>query len=344
MPLRLSLPGTKIYILLRLICISACCCLPVRSYARDVVSLDTPRDSLLEVIGYFEKGEKLIYGIEKKSWKIIDNDTTLTSSVSCKVKLEVKDSTSKGYKMDYTFMEFAGDTTVASPFGKLQNIIMDKVGKRVSGTTIHFETDEYGAITEFTNLDEIQKQARTVFRECIQEIFAMPEVQAFLPGIKVSDEDAYRYAEDMDLIDGYVKELKQLFAHHGRVYRLGEKHGHQDETETEFEHDARAMFSQDPENWTYMIQNELTTIIPKKDTESWISQLMTIFADEAITEEFISQFDRRIDSDCTHTDSIYRNYYLDGWPQFLLHETKTRIANAENYKQNYIYVESYSRE
>lgn len=330
-------------ILLRLICISACCCLPVRSYARDVVSLDTPRDSLLEVIGYFEKGEKLEYVVRAHQWKVRGNDTTKTYGVSYKARLEVKDSTAKGYKMDYTFLSFESDTTVTDPTGIFQNRIMDMYGPRIAETTLQFETDEFGAITGFTNLKQIQKQARKVLTDVLLEIFALPEIKAIMPGMKNPKKFIREYLADEDLVEGYTEELKLLFGYHGEAYRVGESSEHHDATDTDYAYDSYIDISQDPDEWSYKIRSSVTSIIPKKDAESWISSLMNIYCDENVTEEFIRQFDNRVDSDCTYTDYLRISYYVDGWPSSLLQQQTTRIADAESIRQIAISLVAYSR-
>ncbi len=129
------------------------------------VCVGTNLDSLINVIGYYCKNDTIDYWISETEWKFNDGDTVKTAGVSTKVRIVVTDSTSTGYKMTYTFLDCVGDTAVDRGLGAFQNKIVEKLGKKVVGTTIEFETDEFGHITKFNNLGKIRKQAKSLYRD-----------------------------------------------------------------------------------------------------------------------------------------------------------------------------------
>lgn len=101
------------------------------------------QDSTINVIGWFSKNDTVDYWISESQWKFNGIDTIKTAGLKTKVRLLVTDSTSTGYKMTYTFIDFIGDTIPNSPLNDFQNRIAEKLGKKIAGTSIRFETDEY---------------------------------------------------------------------------------------------------------------------------------------------------------------------------------------------------------
>lgn len=148
------------------------------SAAPQEVVVGTNPDSIINVIGYFCKNDSIDYWISETEWKVNNGDTIKTAGVSSKVRIVVTDSTSTGYKMKYTFLDCVGDTAVDKGLGAFQNKIVEKLGKKVVGTTIEFETDEFGHITKFNNLGKIKKQAKGLYKDCMNEFVNVDEIKA----------------------------------------------------------------------------------------------------------------------------------------------------------------------
>lgn len=135
-------------------------------------------DLTVSVIGWFSKCDTLDYWITQGEWKINGQDTLKTAGIATKVRIVVTDSTSAGYKMDYTFLEIIGDTIENSPLSNFHNFIVEKLGQSIIGTTVHFETDELGKITQISNLDQIREQVKSLFDDAMAELAAIPEIKA----------------------------------------------------------------------------------------------------------------------------------------------------------------------
>ncbi|RGS44232.1 hypothetical protein DWX90_16050 [Segatella copri] len=71
------------------------------------------------------------------------------------MRLVVNDSTSKGYKMSYTFLDVKADSVGDNFRDKMMAMVAERTAKSVIGTTVNFETDEYGRITKITNLSNL---------------------------------------------------------------------------------------------------------------------------------------------------------------------------------------------
>ena len=77
----------------------------------DTLEVDTAgEDSVVNVVAYFCKGDTCEYWIYENEWKVNGKDTVKTLGVSTQVRLVVNDSTSKGYKMSYTFLDVKADS------------------------------------------------------------------------------------------------------------------------------------------------------------------------------------------------------------------------------------------
>ena len=172
------------------------------------------QDSTIDVVGYFSKNDTLIYWINQSNWRLGPSDTIKTAGVSTKVRLTVVDSTSTGYKMDYTFLEVRGDSVVYSGQDNYQttlNTLVEKLNKKIVGTIIHFETDEFGSITKINNLGQIKRQAKSLFKESMKELMQMPEIVGLKKEFNIDIKEMVKDVDSDKLIDGYLEELKLLF-------------------------------------------------------------------------------------------------------------------------------------
>lgn len=153
-----------------------------------------PQDSTLDVIGWFCKRDTVTYWIQENDWKLNNGDTIKTAGVSTQVMIAVTDSTATGYKMNYTFLDVRGDSLADSELGNFQNKIVTLLGKKIIGTTISFETNEYGKIEKINNLGKIKKQAKTLFKEAVKEMEKAPWVK----GLKDMGFDLTAYTKGID--------------------------------------------------------------------------------------------------------------------------------------------------
>lgn len=286
------------------------------------------QDSTVDVIGWFAKNDTLDYWINESKWKISGEDTVMAAGVSTKVRIVVTDSTSKAYKMDYTFLEFYPDSLADSAMGKLQNTIVKKYGDKIVGTTVHFETDEYGEITKFNNLSQIKKQAKAIFKGAMSEVFALDEVKQ----AGISMRSALKEVDTDELIDGYLEELKMLFMHHGRSLRVGEFTEHEDATATSYENDTNIWVSKNDGDGTYEIETRVTNIIPKDNVKAFLGGLAEQFTDKK-PDEINKTLDEVFDEDATYENYVGIKYLGYGIPYRLLKQTKTQIKGVSNVEQ-----------
>lgn len=299
-------------------------------------------DSIINVIAWFNKHDTVTYRVNESSWKLTGTDTVLTASYSMIARINVVDSTASGYKMDYTFLDFPTDALPdsASAIDRFQNQITDKLARKIVGTTVHFETDEYGRITRYKNLGQIKKQARSLFKEALNEFSKIPEIQ----GLKEMGFDVKDYAKNVDtdkLVDGYLEELNMLFMYHGLSMQPGENTEHEDATETQYENTTYTSATVDADDGSYSIVQDVTSILPRNELKEIVGGIVESFSNDSITDSFNENFDAQVNVDCTYEDYLKIDYLGNGWPYSIVRQKSTMIGNRGKVKQTVISIDSY---
>lgn len=300
-------------------------------------------DSIINVIAWFNKHDTVTYRVNESSWKLTGTDTVLTASYSMIARINVVDSTANGYKMDYTFLDFPTDALPdsASAIDRFQNQITDKLARKIVGTTVHFETDEYGRITKYNNLGQIKKQARSLFKEALNEFSKLPEIQE----LKKMGFDVKGYSKNVDtdkLVDGYLEELNMLFMYHGLSMQPGENTEHEDATDTQYENTTYTSATVDADDGSYGIVQDVTSILPRNELKEIVGGIVESFSNDSITDSFNENFDAQVDVDCTYEDYLKIDYLVNGWPYSVVRQKATMIGNRGKVKQTVISIDSYS--
>lgn len=303
----------------------------------DAAVSDSASDSTsVDVIAYFEKGDTCDYWITESKWDIIGTDTTQTAGITTLVRLVVTDSTSAGYKMTYTFMDMQTDTTVGGIQNAMVGRITDLVRNMVVGTSVEFETDEFGSILRFTNLEQIRKSAKTIFKESMKELKGVPEVKA-LRKMGFNLNSIARAVDTDDLVEGYVEELKLMFLCHGNSYDIGHVEEHEDASDEGYESDTYTTVSVDEEDGSYSVDVEVVNVVPQEDFKTLISVFAAgLLKDAGVAEEFGKAFDGYVKDDGTLTDRICIKCFDDGWPSEVVKQKFVKLGPIEKVSQTYI--------
>lgn len=302
------------------------------------------QDSTLDVIGWFSKRDTVEYWINESQWKFHENDTVKTSDISTKVRLVVTDSTANGYKMDYTFLEFTGDSLGNSFQSNLQNSLIRKLGQKIVGTTVHFETNEYGMITNFTNLEEIREQSESLYKATVKELAEMPVMKMLKEETGFDISKITEKVSTDELVESYIKELKLLFTCHGLSFNLGESYAHKDATDGEYENDTYSNITCDNENGTYEIYSEVVNFIPKENLKEIVQAVVGELVNEQITDSLNEAYDSGMRANATVTSYYIADYIYSGWPYKVVEQTTTDIGNDGKIALTYIYMDYISVE
>lgn len=300
-------------------------------------------DSTINVIAWFNKYDTVTYRVGEYSWKLNGTDTVLTASYSMIARINVIDSTANGYKMDYTFLDFPIGTLPdsASAIEKFQNQITDKLARKIIGTTVHFETDEYGRIIKYNDLGQIKKQAKSLFKEALNEFSKLPEIRE----LKKIGFDVKEYSKNIDtdkLVDGYLEELNMLFMNHGMSMQPGENTEHENANDTKYENTTYTSATLDAGDSSYSIVQDVINIVPRNELKEMVGGIVESFSNDSITDSFNENFDAQVNVDCTYEDYLKIDYLVSGWPYSIVRQKATMIGNRGKVKQTVISLDSYS--
>lgn len=300
------------------------------------------QDSTVDVIGWFNKYDTVTYWVDNSSWKINGTDTVRTGSFLMKMRINVVDSTAEGYKMNCTFLEFPEDSLPesATSMVRFQNRVVAKLGQKIAGTTVCFETDECGRITEYKNLGKIKKQAKSLFKDAMKEFSLLPEIQE----LKKMGFNIMSYAEKVDtdrLVEGYLEELNLLFMFHGKSMRAGEFTEHEDATETQYENTTYWSAFVDDEDDSYQIVFDVTSILPQSELKKLVGGVVDSFSNDSITESFNKNFDTQVIDNGIYEDYLKTIYLYNGWPYYVVREKTTTIGDRGKINQTLIIIDSY---
>ncbi len=300
------------------------------------------QDSTVDVIGYFSKNDTLIYWINKSTWRLSPTDTIKTAGVSTKVRLTVVDSTATGFKMAYTFLEVRGDSVLYSSSDNYQttlNTLVEKLSKKIVGTTIHLETDEFGEITKFNNLGQIKRQAKSLFKEAMKELWQMPEIIGLKKEYNIDIKEMVKDVDSDKLIDGYIEELKLLFLCYGNVYNIGQSHTHEDATATTYENDTYSTVTLDTSDYTYSITTEVINTIPQSALKNMVSGLVELMDNDDVTESFNKEFDSQVNEDAIYDSYFSSDFLAHGWAYRVINQTNITVGGRGKSNQTYIYLD-----
>ena len=313
----------------------------------DTLEVDTAgEDSVVNVVAYFCKGDTCEYWIYENEWKVDGKDTVKTLGVSTQVRLVVNDSTSKGYKMSYTFLDVKADSV------GVMAMLTERTAKSVIGTTINFETDEYGCITKITNLSQIKKQAKALFKASMKDIASMPIMQEMKKATGLDFMKIGNQANIDEVVEGYLEELKLLFAYYGSQYVVGEHHEHEDATKDSNANDTYINASLE-KNGNYTISCEVVNVIPKETVKEVMGGLMGTITEglkgkktedgkdydgniKDLDDEFKKEIDKAAAQDAQTSEYLSVTCFDDGWPSSVLKQNKTVIAGRGKVTQKLI--------
>ena len=332
------------------------------SYANSLLetSDSAASDTAVDVVAYFCKGDTCEYWISEGKWKVNGKDTVKLTDVATKVRLVVTDSTKNGYKMTYTFLDTRMDSVGPTLENKMMEKIMERSSKSLIGTTVEFETDELGAITKITNLAQIRKQAKALFKASMQEIASMPAVKE-LKKIGMDLEKTASKASVDAVVDGYLEELKMLFMGHGNHYPVGEKHEHEDATDEDLESDTY-LTADYGEDGTYSMSMEVTQVVPKSYVKELTGAVMDGIMDglkdmkdedgkklidkdgkiqagkdgKMEVSEIKEQLNKQLDHDMLITEYMSWTYFDDGWPYRVVSQNKRMVGEVGKVNQTFI--------
>ncbi|MGV3459342.1 MAG: hypothetical protein ACO1N9_02690 [Flavobacterium sp.] len=172
-------------------------------FALPVFSQINVKDSTVQVIAYWDKGEAQQYAIINKKVKIKGSDTTVVFKRDYKVDIRVIDSVAKGYTISWKYrdVKLTGTDNKVFKFPFYDNL------------EFIFTTDENGSFKELKNWKQIRDRNAAFFKKELNS--KDPEIQKLFKSLAKS-------FSSKEAIENYtIKEIKIFTTFHGIALELG---------------------------------------------------------------------------------------------------------------------------
>lgn len=133
------------------------------------------QDSSVQVISYWDLGEKYEYSVSHQTLKYTDQDTTSNETITYDVDVSVIDSTSKGYTVRWLYKNIKTDS---------KEPLMQKVIGASEDISIDIELDEMGTILGVVNWEEVRHYMSQGFDTLLTELPDIPEIKDMINRVK----------------------------------------------------------------------------------------------------------------------------------------------------------------
>ena len=164
-------------------------------------------DSTVQVITYWEKGEKQNYTITKKQIKLDKTDTLSINLTTYDVEITVIRGTKKSYTIQWLYKN-----TVTNNY----NPIFQRVTNAIKGLKVIYKTDELGVFIELVNWKQIQKDIQKSINILRKEYKDIPEIDNVIEQIIAT------FLTKEAIESTSIKDIQQFHTFHGGKYKLGE--------------------------------------------------------------------------------------------------------------------------
>lgn len=180
----------------------ACC------YPQTTVAQIDPSGLSVQAIGYWSMNDKESYAISHTKYRVNGNDTTSTSKTSYTVDISIKDSTEKSYLIEWYYRDLTNDS---------DNELAKKIMSVAENVSVMIRTDEFGAIQEVTNWEEVRDRTKKGLDLLKAEV-------AKYPGLEDLFDNVWNLYQSKESVEANaIKDAQQFYTFHGGAYTLGEE-------------------------------------------------------------------------------------------------------------------------
>lgn len=164
-------------------------------------------DSTVQVITYWETGEKQDYVVSVEKINLKDADTTSREMTTYEVEVTVLNSGKDFYTIQWLYKNIQTDNP---------NPIFQKLMKITNGMKVIFKTDEVGTFLEVVNYKEINEYTQKAILSLKNDFREIPEMEKVLN----QAEATFSTKEAIETV--CIKDIHQFHTFHGAKYTLGE--------------------------------------------------------------------------------------------------------------------------
>lgn len=174
------------------------------SYAFAQINLE---DSTVQVIGFWDNHEKLVYDVSVEKIKINGTDTTSRETIRYEVEITIKDSTENSYLIEWHYKNYQFDT---------KNEFLQRIAGLAEDLRVLIKTDELGAIQEIANWEEVRDHGKLLINKLKAEFKTLPNRDA------IFSQAESLYSSKQAIENSSIQDAQQFYTFHGARYKLGE--------------------------------------------------------------------------------------------------------------------------
>jgi hypothetical protein len=164
-------------------------------------------DSTVQVIGFWNKGEKQNYSVLLEKFKTKDNDTTSRERTLYDVEVTVKDSTANSYLVEWHYKNYQIET---------DNQFTKKLIALAEDIKVVIKTDELGAIVEVVNWEEVRDYIKKATAQLKKEFKDIPKINEIVSQVEAT------FSTRQSVESAAIADAQQFYTFHGAKYNLGE--------------------------------------------------------------------------------------------------------------------------
>ena len=278
-------------------------------------------DSTISVISYFCKNDTMEYQRTHGKMKIVDNDTTVTSSTIEKFMIVVTDSTSNGYEMELIPVSFE----VEDDTNDLQTTLSKLLWEDYKNVHCRFTTDELGCVQHIQNWREIRDMLKKNYKTVFDSLYtSMPMMDSIMPR-KQLENLLILGSSTEDGVKEQYDELDILFGLHGNQVTM-EPGESDDVTEAGYPiHSCIESFYPAPQDeydceGDYVVQARTVTKLTGDDTKNLLGSTLGVIFNQEMTDSIDKYMNEALqDKKEGLTTTCYEKYcyFFNGWPKLM---------------------------
>ena len=165
-------------------------------------------DSTMQVIGYWDLGDKQSYALTNDTYTILNGDTTKRTIIKYNVDVTVLEATESSYIIEWSYK---------NTFVNSYSALIEKCSKMNDNLKIKIKTDEFGGFQEVVNWKELKKHIESSIDNLTDQEKNNPDLD------KVMNQRKTLYRTKAGIEQNAIKEIQQFYTYHGGKYTLGEK-------------------------------------------------------------------------------------------------------------------------
>lgn len=280
-------------------------------------------DSTVQVITYWDEGEKRNYTVTLEKIILKEADTLLKELTKYDVEVAVLKADDTSYTIQWDYNNFTSDS---------QNPIMQKLVRIRNNLKVVFKIDEFGAIMGVVNWKEISNYIHKALAKLGKELKDHQGADEFIK----QTQNTYSTKEAIEA--GSMLDIQQFHTFHGVSYKLGEKLGGSYQVPNLFNSaepfNATSSFyldeiNVDEDNYTLQAKQEISEDQMKKATFEYLTKLANLMNTNPPTPEDVGGVGDEV---IFYTSKL--NGY--GWVEHSVQKKMLKVDNITNMTERII--------